>query len=135
MSGNKLVELQQKKRVIVLELPSWPLLPTAFITGVSTGMFVSLDGVVSCASSFSVCVVSTGACVTGDSAVVGRDGVSLGGGVSLDGGVVSRGGVSLNGGVVSRGGVVVGVLIGDVFLPTRDLRFELAMVDGGWMDR
>jgi hypothetical protein len=29
----------------------------------------------------------------------------------------------------------VGVLIGDVFLPTRDLRFELAMVDGGWMDR
>jgi hypothetical protein len=59
----------------------------------------------------------------------------LGGGVSLDGGVVSRGGVSLDGGVVSRGGVVVGVLIGDVFLPTRDLRFELAMVDGGWMDR
>ena len=123
------MELQQKKRVIVLELPPWPLLPTAFITGVSTGMFVSLDGVVSCASSFSVCVVSTGACVTGDSAVVGRDGVSL------DGGVVSRGGVSLDGGVVSRGGVVVGVLIGDVFLPTRDLRFELAMVDGGWMDR
>jgi hypothetical protein len=123
MSGNRLVELQQKKRVIMLELPPWPLLPTAFITGVSTGMFVSLDGVVSCASSFSVCVVSTGACVTGDSAVVGRDGVSLGGGVSLDGGVVSR------------GGVVVGVLIGDVFLPTRDLRFELAMVDGGWMDR
>ena len=147
MSGNRLVELQQKKRVIMLELPPWPLLPTAFITGVSTGMFVSLDGVVSCASSFSVCVVSTGACVTGDSAVVGRDGVSLGGGVSLDGGVVSRGGVSLDGGVVSRGGVsldggvvsrggvVVGVLIGDVFLPTRDLRFELAMVDGGWMDR
>lgn len=123
MSGNRLVELQQKKRVIMLELPPWPLLPSAFITGVSTGMFVSLDGVVSCASSFSVCVVSTGACVTGDSAVVGRDGVSLGGGVSLDGGVVSR------------GGVVVGVLIGDVFLPTRDLRFELAMVDGGWMDR
>jgi hypothetical protein len=135
MSGNRLVELQQKKRVIMLELPPWPLLPSAFITGVSTGMFVSLDGVVSCASSFSVCVVSTGACVTGDSAVVGRDGVSLGGGVSLDGGVVSRGGVSLDGGVVSRGGVVVGVLIGDVFLPTRDLRFELAMVDGGWMDR
>ncbi len=129
------MELQQKKRVIMLELPPWPLLPSAFITGVSTGMFVSLDGVVSCASSFSVCVVSTGACVTGDSAVVGRDGVSLGGGVSLDGGVVSRGGVSLDGGVVSRGGVVVGVLIGDVFLPTRDLRFELAMVDGGWMDR
>ena len=123
MSGNRLVELQKKKRVIMLELPPWPFLPTAFITGVSTGMFVSLDGVVSCASSFSVCVVSTGACVTGDSAVVGRDGVSLGGGVSLDGGVVSR------------GGVVVGVLIGDVFLPTRDLRFELAMVDGGWMDR
>jgi hypothetical protein len=135
MSGNRLVELQQKKRVIMLELPPWPLLPSAFITGVSTGMFVSLDGVVSCASSFSVCVVSTGACVTGDSAVVGRDGVSLGGGVSLDGGVVSRGGVSLDGGVVSRGGVVVGVLIGDVFLLTRDLRFELAMVDGGWMDR
>ena len=129
------MELQQKKRVIMLELPPWPLLPTAFITGVSTGISVSLDGVVSCASLFSVCVVSTGACVTGDSAVVGRDGVSLGGGVSLDGGVVSRGGVSLDGGVVSRGGVVVGVLIGDVFLPTRDLRFELAMVDGGWMDR
>ncbi len=129
------MELQQKKRVIMLELPPWPLLPSAFITGVSTGMFVSLDGVVSCASSFSVCVVSTGACVTGDSAFAGRDGVSLGGGVSLDGGVVSRGGVSLDGGVVSRGGVVVGVLIGDVFLPTRDLRFELAMVDGGWMDR
>ena len=123
------MELQQKKRVIVLELPSWPLLPTAFITGVSTGMFVSLDGVVSCASSFSVCVVSTGACVTGDSAFAGRDGVSLSGGVSLGGSVF------LDGGVVSGGGVFVGVLIGDVFLSARDLRLELAMVDRGWMDR